>query len=148
MFAKIVIGLDGSDHAHNALRVACELAGKFGSELHLVHTPQAEMLGYAMGAVAGYHAVAVVPDPDELKEVGEKVLGQGQAVVAEFKLPKATEHLTLGDPANEIIRCAETCGADLIVTGRRGLGAFGALVQGSTTTRVNHKAQCACLSVV
>lgn len=148
MFSKIVIGLDGSDHSHNALRVACELAHKFHSELHLVHTPQPEMLGYATGAMAGYHAVAVIPDPEELKEAGEKVLSAGQEIVNEAGLPTAETHMKRGDPADEIIRCAETCGADLIVTGRRGLGAIGAFVQGSTTQRVNHKATCACLSVI
>ena len=32
----------------------------------------------------------------------------------------AKTYLGHGDPADEIVACAEKCGADLIVTGRRG----------------------------
>ncbi|MEJ6747453.1 MAG: universal stress protein [Yoonia sp.] len=36
----------------------------------------------------------------------------------------------------------------MIVSGRRGLGSLSALVQGSTSQRINHLAKCACLSVI
>ena len=36
MFKKIVVGLDGSQTSTNALRLACDLAQKYGSEIHLV----------------------------------------------------------------------------------------------------------------
>ncbi len=67
MFKKIVIGFDGSDTAENAIRLACDLAGKFGSDLHLVHTPQADTVAFATGAIAGYHAVATMPSREEVK---------------------------------------------------------------------------------
>ncbi len=57
-------------------------------------------------------------------------------------------HVMGGKPAEDIVACAEKQGADLIVTGRRGLGAVGAFVQGSTSQRIGHLAKCACLSVV
>ena len=53
----------------------------------------------------------------------------------------------VGNPADELVACAERCAADLIITGRRGLGNVGSLLQGSTSLRVNHLAKCACLSV-
>ena len=40
MFDKIVVGLDGSLASEHALRLACDLAKKYTSEIHLVHTPQ------------------------------------------------------------------------------------------------------------
>ncbi len=60
----------------------------------------------------------------------------------------ALTHTELGDPADQIIACTEGCGVDLIITGCRGLGSIGSLLQASSTQRVNHLAKCACLSIV
>ena len=59
MFSKIVVGVDGSEISDNAVRMACDLAGKYDSALYLVHTPQPHTVAFAMGAVAGYHAVKI-----------------------------------------------------------------------------------------
>ncbi len=148
MFEKIVIGIDGSHPAERALRLACDLADKYGAELHLVHTPQPQTIAFAMGAVAGYHAVTTMPSAAEVKEGGEKILAAGQEIARDCGQTITQTYMNVGDPADELIASAEDCGANLIVTGRRGLGNLSALVQGSTTQRVNHLAKCACLSVV
>ena len=148
MFSKIVVGLDGSDTSLNALRLACDLADKYASELHLVHTPQPQTVAFALGAVAGYHGATTMPSPSEVTAAGSRVLDAGAAIAAECGHADVETHLELGDAAEVITGYANYCGADLIVTGRRGLGALGALVQGSTTQRVNHLAECACLSVI
>ncbi len=148
MFGKIVVGLDGSETSENALRLACDLAQKYQSEIHLVHTPQPQTVAFALGAVTGYHAVTTMPSSDKVQAAGEKVLNAGKAVAKECGQEITQTYMDRGDPADRIIACAEGCGADLIVTGRRGLGTVGSLVQGSTTQRVNHLAECACLSVL
>jgi len=147
MFSKIIVGLDGSETSNTALRIACDLALKYSSELHLVHTSQPQAVAYALGAVAGYHAVTTMPSDEEVEAAAKKVLDGGAEIVKELGLEIAQSHSDVGDPADRIIECANSCGADLIVTGRRGLGSLGALVLGSTTQRVNHLATCACLSV-
>lgn len=148
MFKKIVVGLDGSETSENALRIACDLSLKYEAELHLVHTPQPKTVAFAMGAVAGYHIATTMPSAEEVKEAGDKILGSGAAIVKELGQVVAQAHLGEGSPADDIVDYAKTCGADLIVTGRRGLGAVGGLVLGSTTQTINHNADCACLSVV
>jgi nucleotide-binding universal stress UspA family protein len=147
MFGKIVIGIDGSEASESALRLACDLANKYDSELHLVHTPQPQTVAFAMGAVAGYHAVTTMPSSSEVQESGENILNSGKEIARECGQTIMQTYMQLGEPAAELITCAEQCAADLIVTGRRGLGNVGALVQGSTTQKVNHLAKCACLSV-
>ena len=147
MFKTIVVGLDGSEPAQHALRLACDLAGKYDAQVHLVHTPQPQTVAFAMGAVSGYHAATTMPSPDEVHAAAEKVLADGAKIVDEAGQTVAGTLQQLGDAADIIIQYAKGCNADLIVTGRRGLGSVGALVQGSTTQRVNHLAQCACLSV-
>lgn len=148
MFTKIVVGIDGSDHADRALRLACDLASKYGAELHLVHTPQPQTVAFAMGAVAGYHVVTTMPSQEEVQAAADKVINAGRIIADECGCAVTETYDKQGDPADELVACADACGADLIVTGRRGLGNLGALVQGSTTQRVNHLSKCACLSVV
>jgi len=148
MFEKIVVGIDGSKTSETALRLACDLADKYSSELHLVHTPQPQTVAFAMGAVAGYHAVTTMPSSSEVQEAGEKILNSGKEIAKEYGQTIKQTYMGLGDPATEIVSCGERCGADLIVMGRRGLGSVGALVQGSTSQKINHLAKCACLSVI
>lgn len=148
MFKNIVVGLDGSETSETALRLACDLAQKYDSEVHLVHTPQPHTVAFAMGAVAGYHAATTMPSPEEVRSAAEKILNSGKEIAKDCGQVITQTHMKVGDPADEIIACADECGADLIVTGRRGLGGIGSLVLGSTTQRVNHVAKCACLSVV
>lgn len=148
MFEKIVVGIDGSEMSEKALHLACDLAEKYGSQLHLVHAPQPQTVAFAMGAVAGYHAVTTMPSLSEVQEAGEKIINAGKEIAKSHGQDIAGTHMKTGDPAMEVIACAEACGADLIVTGRRGLGSLGALVQGSTSQSINHMAKCACLSVV
>lgn len=147
MFSKMVVGFDGSEMSEDALRVACQMAQKLGSEIHLVHTQQPQTVAFAMGAVAGYHAVTTMPSPSEVQQAADIVVNKASAIAAEYDQTLAATHVDVGDAADAILDCAKEIDADLIVTGRRGLGAVGALVQGSTTLAVNHRAECACLSV-
>jgi nucleotide-binding universal stress UspA family protein len=148
MFKRIVVGLDGSETSENALRTACDLAQKYDAELHLVHTPQPSPVAFPMGAVAGYHAATTMPSMEEVTSGGEKILNSGSAIVQELNQAVAHVHLGTGSPAGDIIHYAKNGSADLIVTGRRGLGAVGGLVLGSTTQRINQDAECACLSII
>ncbi|WP_372573143.1 universal stress protein [Ruegeria jejuensis] len=148
MFEKIVVGLDGSEPSDRAMRVACELAGKFGASITLVHTPQPQTVAFALGATMGYHAVTTMPTEVEVKQAADKIVDAGKAIAAEKGIEIAETHTDRGDPAEQIVHCAESAGADLIVTGRRGLGNLQALVQGSTTQRIGKLSNCSCLSVV
>jgi nucleotide-binding universal stress UspA family protein len=147
MFKKIVVGLDGSEPANHALRMACDIAKKYGSEMHLVHTPKAETVAFALGAVAGYHAVTTMPDAETVREAAQKVLSEAETVASKFQPKSVTTHIGSNEPADDVIKCANDTGADLIVTGRRGLGSVSAAILGSTSQRVSHLAQCAHLTV-
>ena len=148
MFKRIVIGVDGSDTSDTAVRIACDLAGKYNSDLYLVHTPQPQTVAFAMGAVAGYHAVTTMPAHEDIVAAANKIAEDAMAVAQDCGYTISEVFLDQGDPATQITECAQSVGADLIVTGRRGLGSIGSLVQGSTSQRVNHLAKCATLSVI
>ena len=148
MFEKIVVGTDGSAESEKAIRAACVLASKFGSQIHLVHTPQPKTVAFAMGAVAGYRTATSMPSIEEVEQASKKIVDTAKELAAQCNQSIADVHVERGEPAEQILACVESCGADLIVMGRRGLGGIDSLVQGSTSQRVNHLAKCACMTVV
>ena len=148
MFTKIVVGIDGSDTSRNAVRAACDLTKHYGAELHLVHTPQPDTVAFALGAMAEYNMAMTMPSGEDVKEAAEAVLKTSKDLADSQGVSVAQTHITSGEPADEIVGYADEIGAELIVTGRRGLGSVGALIQGSTSLRISHLAKCACLSVV
>lgn len=148
MFEKIVVGLDGSEISERGLEMACDLAEKYGSQLHLVHTPQPKTVAFALGGISGYRTATSMPSHDQVALAAAKILDKGKAIAEARGQQIAGTHAEEGDPAHEITEYAKRNDAGLIVTGRRGLGSLGALVQGSTSQKINHLAKCACLSVV
>lgn len=147
MFSRIIVGLDGSESSKTATRIACDLAKHYSSTVTLVHVPHAETAAFVVGAVAGYHAAISRPSVEEIEEAGQKILDEAKAIAAEMGVTSVKTHMPHGDAATEILAHADDIGADLVVTGRRGLSRFSTLIQGSTTQRINHLAKCACLSV-
>lgn len=147
MFNTICVGYDGSDPAKKALRMACDLAGKYSSSLHIVHTPHPETVAFAMGAVAGYHAVTTMPSPEETSKAAKLMLDEASGIASGAGMQGVSTHVGQGDAAEELTGYAARVGSDLIVTGRRGLGNLSALVLGSTSQSVSHQAKCAHLTV-
>lgn len=148
MFRRIIVGLDGSDKAKRAARVACDLAKCYAGTVTLVHVPHAETAAHVLGAVAEYHAAIMKPTFAEIEKAGQAVLDEGLKIASDVGCTSVETHMPHGDAATELLAHADEIGADLIVTGRRGLGGVASLVLGSTTQKVNHLAKCACLSVV
>jgi len=148
MFKVIVIGLDGSEASGRAIHMGCDIASKYESQVHLVHTPQPKTVAFALVAVSGYHAATTMPSVAEVLKACEKIVNDAVAIARQHDVKIQKTYTDQGDPAEQIIACAEMCDADLIITGRRGLGSIKSLIQGSTSLQVNHLASCACLSVV
>ncbi|MEM6888532.1 MAG: universal stress protein [Pseudomonadota bacterium] len=146
MFSKIIVGVDGSEPAQHAVRLACDLAKKYDSELHMVHTPKPETVAFALGAVSGYHVATTMPKPEDIEAAAEKIVTTAQDIAHEYGLD-AVNHIGDGDPADDVVAFANDTGADLIVTGRRGLGQVAGALMGSTSQRVSKNARCAHLTV-
>ena len=147
MFSKIVVGVDGSEPSMNAVRIACDLAAKYCGQLHIAHTPKPETVAFALGAVAGYHAVVDIPNTEDTEKAAAEVIAKSVELAKSCGTDSLATHIGAGDPAADIVAYADECGADLIVTGRRGLGALKGLLLGSTSHDVSKNAKCACLTV-
>ena len=148
MFKKIIVGIDGSESANKAIKVACDIAKHYEREVTLVHVPHAEAAAFALGAVAGYHAATTMPSYEEVEEAGQKILDAALAEADATGCKNISAYMPHGDAATEILAHADRISADLIVTGRRGLSQLSSFLLGGTTQRINQFAKCACLSVI
>ncbi len=130
VFNSIIVAIDGSAEASNALQLGVTLARTFGARLTLVHAfpPVSPTLGdpYVEEMLA------------ERTVQGERLLEEAARVAADLQ---PSWDLLEGPPADAIVRAAAACRADLIVMGARGRGAFRGLL-GSVSTRVLHHAPC------
>lgn len=143
MFKTIIVAIDGSEQAEHALATACDIAGKYKSDIHLVHSPELETAAIAVGS----GAVAIAPSPEKVAEAGKKVMAQAVEQAKAQGCTPAECVIGDGDPADDILQQAEKSGADLIITGRRGLGGLASLLLGSVSHKVSQNSPCTCMTV-
>ena len=118
-YRKILLAYNGSAEGKRALLECAELANFLGAETHLL-------------AVASMPPSLFLTEgfvPEELLEEGKKrtqtVLDEGIANLKEQGF-KATGHLAVGEPVEEICRLAKELGVDLIVVGHNQNTSFAA----------------------
>lgn len=143
MFKTIVVAIDGSEQAEHALATACDIANKYKAKLHLVHSPELETIAIAVGA----SAVAIEPSEEKVAAAGKHVMAQAEDRARIQGCTPVECVIGNGDPADEILQLAEKSKADLIVTGRRGLGGVASLLLGSVSHKVSQNAPCTCMTV-
>lgn len=148
MFKRILVGLDGSEKAKNAARVACDLAKHYSGTVTLVHVPHAETAAYLFGESAEYHAAITLPSFAQVEAAGQRVLDEGLKIASDAGCKRVETCMPHGDASTELLVIADEINADLIVTGRRGLSRVASFVLGSTSQRISHLAKCACMSVL
>jgi nucleotide-binding universal stress UspA family protein len=129
---RIVVGLDGSDHALAALDWAMALARPLGAEIVAVYAiPPPTYIGY------GYEMVPPPLDPEWRSEVTREFEREWCHALRESGLP----HRMIvedGRPASVIAEVADRVDADLVVVGRRGRGGIAELLLGSVSHELSH----------
>ncbi|MDF1728502.1 MAG: universal stress protein [Sulfitobacter sp.] len=147
MITSIVVGFDGSEPSERALRFACDVAQKYGATLEVSHTPKDETVAFAAEAISGFYVGPSMANHEALQEAAQEVSKRAREVAEQAGRSDLTVHIGHGDPVEDLIVRAEAVRADLIVTGRRGLGDLRGLFLGSTSHEVGRRAKCACLTV-
>ena len=149
MFENILMPIDGSEHAKQAVEAAAKLAEKFGSQLTVLHVMPR----------AGSHRV-----PDDLKEfarvehpsaneaqifssIAEAIVNRAKDQAQSLGAKNTKTAIETGDPATKIIDYSNAHDIDIIIMGRRGLGDFAGLLLGSVSHKVAHGTVRACLTV-
>ena len=172
---RVLVPFDASDHAMKALDMACDLAGKFGAQLRILHVLQhdqsledflevidlEQLDDETRQALAGVKTVGEqtmdtgfllpsIPEP-VLRKLGEAILWRGKQVAIAKGLVNVDCALRDGDPAEWILAEAERgpdgLAADMIVMGMRGLGEMAGMLLGSVSYKIIHLAPCSCITV-
>jgi nucleotide-binding universal stress UspA family protein len=134
MKSKIVVGVDGSEHANRALKWCAGHAAAFDAEVVVVHVVETLGFGPSMGP---YRTSSPPMTDDEAEEIRELVGRDWCKILADAGV-NFRVIVREGIPAPMLIEIARTEGADLIVTGRRGRGGFAELLLGSTSHQLAH----------
>jgi nucleotide-binding universal stress UspA family protein len=133
---KILFPTDFSTASDAGLEMAASLARDTGATLVIVHVEEPP------AAYGGGELYYGMPEPDntELLRMLYAVRPADPAVLYEHRLVS-------GDPAAEIVRLAETEGADMIVMGPHGRTGLRRLLMGSVAEAVVRRAACPVLTV-
>jgi len=174
MKKHIFIATDGSDTAGKAVDLGAELAAKFDVPLtigHVLHfgRPAEEMVRMANAEHLVEQArtrsgldIPNVPDTmlglfkdsrpgDEsvrlVTLIGDQILQRASDRAKELGAGKVATNSSQGDTADAILDMAKEAGADMIMTGHRGLGRVKSMLLGSVAQKVAQQADCTVVSV-
>lgn len=139
--SSIVCGVDGSRDARLALRRAAQIAEQLDVPLVVAHIVQPPVSTPGLGPTA--RQLAGIPT-DALLAAGEALVDR---VLEEEHLTDAKRRVVFGFPADRLADIADDEGAELLVVGSRGRGAFKAAFLGSVSTDVIGVARCPVLVV-
>ena len=140
-FRRILVAVDGSDHAERALREAVDIAASQGAALTVITvvTPA------PLPVLAGPYAVPFPREPEELEQEGRAILERAVAPAPE-EIPLATA-VYHGSPGPAVVERIADGDHDLVVVGSRGRGAIRSLFLGSVSHYVLHHSPTAVLIV-
>ena len=137
MFAhRILVPIDFSPYSDAALALATSLARDGGGTLVLAHVE------FIPISAAGGEYLYAIPEPPT-----EELLDKLNHVVPPDSHVMVERRLLSGDPADAIIRLAESENIDLIVMGTHGRRGLSRLLMGSVAEAVVRAAPCPVLTV-
>ena len=146
MFNKILVALDGSDHAQKALDTAIKLAQRCNAELILFHAMQFGNLGPAYDAMVTRSAREVYQSLAD--EQANAILSAAEHAANGQGVQNVTRRKEAADSAaGAIIAAAESDAVELIVVGTRGLTGLREIAMGSVAHKVTAAANCPVLIV-
>ena len=156
---RVVVGVDGSSAAHEALAWAYQQAARTGDALHLITTyevesgpnPYSGSYAYAPdGKIAAHLTEAEARWREDRHRVAQE---RAEAMLTDLLravraasehqdagVPVTTEVIAGGRPAEALVGASRR--ADLLVVGSRGLGGFRGLLLGSVSQQCVQHAHC------
>ncbi|WP_285663261.1 universal stress protein [Actinorhabdospora filicis] len=132
---RIVVGIDGSDSALEAVRTAAAEAAERGADLRIVHAFIWPLMHIDT------RPAPLGPQGGGLRHQSERWLSDA-ADTARYTAPEIPVETRLITGAAAAVLVEEAAEAQLVVVGDRGLGAISGLLVGSVAVAVAHRAAC------
>jgi nucleotide-binding universal stress UspA family protein len=145
MINKILVALDGSDHANHALEFAIDLAKRYHADITLITViPPILIPEYSYQTVTNE---AIITVTQHLEASFTEILSNAVTSAKKHNPHlKISTRLEKGHPDDKIIEIAKIHSYDMIVLGSRGLG-YREYPLGSVSARVAEMASCPVLIV-
>lgn len=136
---RILLAVDGSDHAHRAATFAGRLSACLGARVDVLHVVPDRTIG-PPDVLKEYARLenVYVSEREILEATGRDLVERAALAVREAGGTVGEESVHIGDPAREIASAADDTDADCIVMGRRGFGDVRGLLLGSVSHKVGH----------
>jgi nucleotide-binding universal stress UspA family protein len=135
--AGLVVGVDGSDHAHRALTWAMK-------EAAIRHVPLTVLAVHAVAASAWTGNPIIMPGDqdvvDKIRNTVQETVAKTAAEIGQPQPPSVTVRAVDGFPVHELIEASRD--AELLVLGSRGAGGFARLTMGSVSSQLVQHAHC------
>ena len=174
MIKKILVPIDGSEHADKATTLAGDIAEKYDAEVTLLHvTLPGRRLPEGLKRMA---EVEHLVDPDQGREpravgtpgdtivalrdatesdiseqagarVGQWLLDQAEKRLRDLGTQNVNKRLEEGDAVETILATVDDLQPNLVVMGSRGLSDLKGLLIGSVSHKVSQLAACSCVTV-
>lgn len=135
MFERILLSVDGSQHARRAGAITADLAEVVGASVTVVHVLQT-----STAWAFDFDPAITWSDSEVVDDVVRDLKDRGVDATGEVRMPRKSV-------GREIVDLAEAIDASLIVMGTRGLSDGEALLLGSVSHKVAHLAHCPVLVV-
>jgi nucleotide-binding universal stress UspA family protein len=133
---KMLIAVDGSEHARRAIEAAGRLAKQMQSAQVVLLNVSDALVYY--GELPPFDIEAV---ERAQRRHQDQLLTEAEAQARACGLQQVITQSAVGLPAQEILRVADERGVDQIVMGTHGRGVVGSLLLGSVAQRVVHQAK-------
>ena len=131
-YKRILVAVDGSDQAKEAIHEAVAIAKRNETSLFILHVKDETRLRGTP------YALAI--NLEDLETESKSIINDTEKIIngeVEFEV-----HSFTGNPKKEIVAFAEQFDLDLIVVGSNGKGLLDRMLVGSTTTYVINHAPC------
>ena len=149
MFKKILVPVDGSDHAMRAIEYAADISAKYDASLSLLHVMRrlgSDRVPEDLRELARVEHIEAT-EADVLKTAADRIMHGARDHAKSHGASVVQTVIRHGDPAKVIVAYCDESDVDLVVMGRRGLGDLAALLVGSVSHKVTHLTKCACMTV-
>lgn len=146
MFDKILVAVDGSEHALRAVELAADLAEKYAAPLLIASVYKEIRMPDSSHSLVRTSLETGVAHSD-LKAFAEEAVAAAKAVAEKHDIPKIETRVVRGQPARSIAKLAEDEKAEAIVLGSRGLGDVSGMLLGSVSHKVSSLAKCHVITV-